>query len=118
MFFIASDRYTLQEKNLEELINVVDTVAADRLEYASYIRNTIRQQYQQQSWINKRVLTSFLLLFMHQKEENKSRLEKGLELLPEEDLDDPVFKNSTLTTKYIFLKFVIIGQLCGYVDQL
>ena len=105
MFFIASDGYTLQEKNLEELINVVDTVAADRLEYASYIRNTIRQQYQQQSWINKRVLTSFLLLFMQQKEENKSRLEKGLELLPEEDLDDPVFKNSTLITKYIFSYF-------------
>ncbi|KAK8802080.1 hypothetical protein WA158_006475 [Blastocystis sp. Blastoise] len=68
------------EKNLEELINSVDTVINDRLQYVGYVSKLMKQKALQTAWINTR------------KQENKKREEEGVELLPEYDAEDPAFK--------------------------
>ncbi|KAK8797817.1 eukaryotic translation initiation factor 3 subunit H [Blastocystis sp. subtype 4] len=75
----AADPITSLEKNMEQLIENIDSVVNERHSYTMQVRQANKQKQQQNEWMNARV------------EENRIRSEMGDDMLPEMDEEDPVF---------------------------
>lgn len=92
------------ERNLEFLIECMDDLSMEQQRFQYYYRNLSRQQAQQQAWLQKR------------RTENMARRTLGEEPLPEEDLNNPIFK--PLVEPSRLDGYLITNQISNYCGQI
>jgi translation initiation factor 3 subunit H len=92
------------EKNLEFLSECLDDLQVEQQKISFYNRNAARQQQQQAQWLQKR------------RAENFQRRAGGEEPLPEEDINNPIFKALSEPSKLDSL--LITNQINNYCNQI